>query len=186
MSITGISSSVLQSFLDSSFTPTATSSANQTTATGSSTLSTTPDTSTSGNTADTLTEDVVTLLKALANGDVSGAKADLAKLRADLATQNGSSAVTKDLATFLKDLASGNTTSAKSDLSQLQTDLQAEELSGKTGVDSTSQTQSPLDQLVAKLSQSLDSGSVESALKDVASYLIQQGQGTGSVVNTTA
>jgi hypothetical protein len=44
-------------------------------------------TSTSSSASDALTQDMVTLLKALASGDTTGAKTDLAKLKADLKAQ---------------------------------------------------------------------------------------------------
>jgi hypothetical protein len=130
---------------------------------------------------------MVSLLKALASGDVSGAKSDLAKLKTDLTAQQTSSTesnLSKDMYSLLKDLVSGNTSAAKTDVTNLKTDLQAEEASSSSS--SASSSASPLDTLVAKMSDALDSGSVQGALQDLASYLVQNGQGTGSLVNTSA
>ncbi len=194
LSISGVSSPALQALLDSAFEPASTSGTNQTNSASAPNLNTESSadssTSTSGSASDSLTQDVVSLLKALATGDVSGAKSDLAKLKSDLDAQSGSSpstnSVTKDLTSLLKDLASGNTSAAKADVTSLATDVKAQEASAPSGSASGSQTQSPLDTLVAKLTSSLNSGSIGSALQDVASYLIQNGQGSGSLVNTTA
>jgi uncharacterized membrane protein (UPF0136 family) len=45
---------------------------------------------------------------------------------------------------------------------------------------------SPLDTLVDKISDSLSSGSVSGALQDLASYLVQNGQGSGTLINIAA
>jgi hypothetical protein len=45
---------------------------------------------------------------------------------------------------------------------------------------------SPLENLVAKISDSLNAGAVPSALQDLAGYLVQNGQATGSLINTSA
>lgn len=128
---------------------------------------------------------MVTLLKALASGDTAGAKTDLAKLKTDLKAQEDSSQssnLSKDMTSFLKDLTSGDTSAAKADLSKVKVDLKAQEAS----TSSSDQTTSPLDALISKMSDSLSSGSVTGALQDLATYLVQNGQGTGSLVNTTA
>jgi hypothetical protein len=128
---------------------------------------------------------MVTLLKALASGDVSGAKSDLAKLKTDLAAQessDGASSLAKDMTSLLKDLTSGNASAAKTDITQIQKDLQSQGASST----SDSQTTSPLDTLISKMATSLSSGSVQGALQDLASYLVQNGQGSGSLVNTSA
>jgi regulatory protein YycI of two-component signal transduction system YycFG len=128
---------------------------------------------------------MVTLLKALSSGDVSGAKADLAKLKTDLAAQESTDAtnsLAKDVTSLLKDLTSGNTSGAKTDLTKVQKDLQSQEASSTSG----SQTTSPLDTLISQMDTSLNSGSVQGALQDLASYLVQNGQGSGSLVDTSA
>jgi len=52
---------------------------------------------------------------------------------------------------------------------------------------SSTSSSSPLDNLLTQISNSLNStNSTAGSLQDLASYLIQNGQGTGSVVNTTA
>jgi hypothetical protein len=87
------------------------------------------------------------------------------------------------MTSLLKDLTSGTPTAAKSDISKVQSDLDASVTSASS---STSQPPSPLESLISKMSASLNSGSVQGALQDLASYLVQAGQGTGSVVNTFA
>jgi hypothetical protein len=132
---------------------------------------------------------MVTLLKALASGDVTGAKSDLAKLKTDLAAQQSAGSTTdatnslaKDMTSLLKDLTSGNTSAAKTDIAKVQKDLQSEEASST----SSSQTTNPLDTLISNMASSLSSGSVQGALQDLASYLVQNGQGSGSLVDTSA
>jgi paraquat-inducible protein B len=128
---------------------------------------------------------MVTLLKALASGDISGAKSDLAKLKTDMAAQESTDAtntLAKDVTSLLKDLTSGNTSAAKTDLSKVQTDLQSEEASST----SSSKTTNPLDSLISKMAASLNSGSVQGALQDLASYLVQNGQGSGSLLDISA
>jgi len=139
-----------------------------------------------------LTQDMVALLKALAAGDVTSAKTDLNTLKKDLATEESTLAVeaskasssnlTKDVTSLLKDLTSGDGASAKSDITQVQADLKAESTTDTSG----SQTNSALSALIDKMSKSLASGGVQNALQDLASYLVQNGQGTGSLINTTA
>jgi hypothetical protein len=145
-----------------------------------------------------VTQDLVSLLKALASGDTAGAKSDLTKLQTDLKAESTSStsSIAKDLTSFLKDLGSGNTAAAKADLTKLAKDVKAEETSAgsasasassESASDSTAATtQNPLDKLVSTLSNLLQSGSTDGALQAVASYLVNQGQGTGSLVNVTA
>jgi predicted HNH restriction endonuclease len=135
---------------------------------------------------------MVALLKALAAGDVTSAKTDLTTLKKDLATEESALSVdvskasstnlTKDVTSLLKDLKSGDSVSAKSDLAQVKADLQA----ASTTDTSSSDTNNALSALIDKMSKSLSSGSVQGALQDLASYLVQNGQGTGSLVNTTA
>jgi hypothetical protein len=126
---------------------------------------------------------MVTLLKALASGDISGAKSDLAKLKTDLAAQestDGTNNLAKDVTSLLKDLTSGNTSAAKTDLTNVQKDLQSEEAT------SGFQTTNTLDSLISKMAASLSSGSVQGALQDLASYLVQNGQASGGLVDTSA
>jgi hypothetical protein len=191
VSIAGVSSSALQALLDSQLPPVSTSNTGQTSSTSavsSSTSSSSPSVS-SVSSLDPLTQDLVSLLKALASGDVTGAKADLAQLQKDLtgssdsSSDSNSSSIAKDLTSFLQDLTSGNTSAAKSDLAQLSTDVKAEEAGAST---SSNTNGSPLDQLVGKLSGLLNSGSTEGALQAVASYLVKQGHGTGTLVDTSA
>ena len=198
----GVSSSVLQSLLDSAYTPVTTSSTSQsvsqtasTNAVSSNPLLSSSTDSSSTSSLDPLTQDLVSLLKDLASGDSTSAQADLTKLQKDLKTNSAESGVTKDLTSFLKDLASGNTTAAKSDINQLELDLglKTSDTSSSTSTSSTSNSDSTsstsetaLEKLVTKLSTLLKSGSTDDALQAVASYLVQQGLGTGSLVNTSA
>jgi hypothetical protein len=129
---------------------------------------------------------MVTLLKALASGDTTGAKTDLAKLKTDLKaqepTQTSGSSVTKDVKSLVKDLTAGNTSAAQTDVTKLQTDLTAD----GTSTSSSTQTANPLDTLVSNISDSLNSGNTQGALQALASYLVQNGQSTGGLVNTSA
>jgi hypothetical protein len=129
---------------------------------------------------------MIKLLKALATGDTTGAKTDLAKLKTDLKAEEASTAsstsnkLTTDVTSLLKDLTSGNTSAAQKDVTQVQTDLQAQ------GASSSTKTPSALDTLVTKMSASLSSGNTDEAMQQLASYLVQNGQSTGSLVNTSA
>jgi hypothetical protein len=128
---------------------------------------------------------MVKLLKDLASGDVSGAKSDLAKLKTDLAAQESTDTtgtLAKDVTSLLKDLASGNTDGAKTDITKVQKDLQ----SAETSSTSSSKTTNPLDALISKMEDSLSSGNIQGALQDLASYLVQNGQSSGSLVDTSA
>jgi len=135
--------------------------------------------STSSSTADALSQDLITLLRALASGDTTGAKTDLAKLKKDLnaeeAQDGAGSSLGKDVTSLLKDLTSGNSSAAKKDVTRLQADLKAEDT-----------TASALNTLVSKISDSLSSGSIQGALHDLAGYLVQIGQSAGGLVNTSA
>ncbi len=137
------------------------------------------DGSTSSSTADALTQDLVKLLKALANGDTPEAKNDLAQLKKNLnaegATGAAGASLGKDVTSLLKDLTSGNSSAAKQDVSRLQTDLKAEDTTAST-----------LNNLVSKISDSLSSGSIQAALHDLAGYLVQIGHSAGGLVNITA
>ena len=139
-----------------------------------------------GNSPDLLTQDIINLLRALANGDVSGAKSDLAKFKIDLKAEGGSTAsqnnVVKDVTSLFKDLTSGNSTAAKTDLKKINADLEAEEASTAT----SNLALSSLEKLVIKISDALSVGAVQSAVQDVAGYLVQHGQASGSLINISA
>jgi hypothetical protein len=140
------------------------------------------DSNTSGNSRDTPTQ------KALPPEDVSGAKTDLDRFKADLKAQAAptlSSDLGNDLTSLLKDLTSGNTSAAKADVSKVQADLQTQDASSDT------QTGNPLDTLIAEISDSLISGSVQRAPQDGAqhdlvNFLVENGRGTGSLINASA
>jgi hypothetical protein len=136
-----------------------------------------------GNSPDLLTQDIINLLKALAYGDVSGAKTDLAKFKTDLKAEGGSTAsqnnLAKDVTALYKDLTSGNSNAAKTDVNKINTDLQAQESSTANG----NLALSSLERLVIKISDALSAGAVQSAVQDVAGYLVQHGQATGSLIN---
>jgi hypothetical protein len=142
------------------------------------------DSNTSGNSRDTPTQ------KALPPEDVSGAKTDLDRFKADLKAQAAptlSSHLGNDLTSLLKVLTSGDTSAAKVDVSKVQADLQTQDASSVAGA----QTGSPLDTLIGKISDSLNSGSVQDAPQDgpqhdLANFLVENGQGTGSLINTSA
>ena len=112
------------------------------------------DSNTSGNSRETPAR------KALPPADVSGANTDLDRFKADLQAQTAptlSSDLGNDLASLLKDLTSGNTSAAKADVSKVQVDLQTRDASSIGGAPNGS----PLDTLIGKISDSLNSVSVE-------------------------
>jgi hypothetical protein len=138
--------------------------------------------STSTGSPDVLTQDVINLLKALAYGDLSGAKSDLAKFKTDLKSQTPTSTqdnLAGDVTLLLKDLATGNNSAAKTDVTNLKADLQAQDTAG-------ARTTSPLESLVAKISDALSSGVVQGTVQELAGYLVQHGQARGSLLNTSA
>jgi cytochrome c5 len=92
-----------------------------------------------------------------------------------------------DLASLLKDLTSGNTSAAKADVSKVQANLQTQDTSSVAAA----QSGSTLDALIGKISDSLNAGSVQGAPQegpqhDLANFLVENGQGTGSLINTSA
>jgi hypothetical protein len=142
------------------------------------------DRETSGNSRDTPKR------KALPPEDVSRAETDLERFNADLKAQFAptlSSDLGNDLTSLLKDLTSGNTSAAKAGVSKVQAELQTQDASSVA----SAQTGSPLDSLIGEISDSLNSGSVngapqDGAQHDLASFLVENGQGTGSLINTSA
>ena len=159
--------------------------AGQTSSLKSTTVSTgtTANSGANGNPPDLLTQDIINLLKALAYGDVSGAKSDLAKFKTDLKAETGSTIslnnVAKDVTSLFKDLTSGNSTAAKADANKINADLQTQEASLTPG----NQPFSSLESLVIKISDALTAGAIQSAVQDVAGYLVQHGQASGSLIN---
>ena len=118
MSIHALSSA---SVLDSSLATGLITSTNQATSSSPAVVNTTstPTSNTSSNTPDLLTQDMINLLKALAYGDVTGAKTELAKFKADLKAQTASPSLNnlaKDVTSLFKDLAAGSGSAAKTDL----------------------------------------------------------------------
>ena len=85
----------------------------------------------------------------------------------------------KDVTSLFKDLTSGNSTAAKADANKIKADLQTQEASTATG----NQAVSSLESLVVKISDALSAGAVQSAVQDVAGYLVQHGQASGSLIN---
>ena len=83
---------------------------------------------------------------------------------------------------YRSDETSGNISAAKTDVTKLQADLKVED----NPTSSSTQTASPLNTLVSQISASLSSGSVQGALHDLATYLVQNGQATGGLIDTTA
>jgi hypothetical protein len=147
------------SLLDSPLASTLTTSTNQAVSTGARLNSgSSAGASTASAAPDPLTQDLVTLLKALAYGDVAGAKSDLAKYKADLKAQTTAAAAsnTNYVATLSNGLTSAN----------------------------AAQTGNVSDTLVANISASLNSGSVLGALHDLSGYLVRQGQASGGLINT--
>ena len=142
------------------------------------------DGNTSGNSRETPTR------KAVLAANVSGANTDLDRFKADLQAQTAPSLprnLGNDLASLLKDLNSGNTSAAQADANKLQVDLQTQDASSVAGTPSGK----PLDTLIGQISDSLNSGNVQGAILDAAEHdlanvLVENGQGTGSLINTSA
>jgi hypothetical protein len=148
------------SLLDSPLASTLTASTNQAVSTGTHLNTTSALNGSTSSSIDPITQDLITLLKALAYGDIAGARTDLAKYKADLKAQTtaASNNEAKDLASLYKGLTSGST----------------------AGTQAVNQS----DSLVASISASLNSGSVQGALKDLTGYLLQNGQVSGGLINT--
>ena len=186
MSISNLTSA---SLLDDSLSTGLTTGTRQTAAKNASTLSSTStaksgaaSSGTSTGSPDVLTQDVINLLKALAYGDLSGAKSDLAKFKTDLKSQTPASTqdnLAGDVTLLLKDLATGNNSAAKTDATNLKADVQAQDTAG-------TRSTSPLEGLVAKISDALSSGVVQGTVQELAGYLVQHGQARGSLLNTSA
>lgn len=158
MSLSSISAG---SLLDTPLASTLTASTNQAVSTGTR-LDTASGVngSTSYSSLDPLTQDLITLLKALAYGDIAGAKTDLAKYKADLKSQTTGAVANngaKDLPSRYEGLTSGST-------------------AGTQGADLS-------DTLVANISASLNSGSIQAALQDLTGYLVHNGQVSGGLIN---
>jgi hypothetical protein len=164
---------------------------NQTTLTNASTVNAASKitSSHSGDSEYTLTQDTVTLLKDQAKGDTHAANTDVGKLKTDLQTQSASINSTKinqDVTSLIKALTAGNDDAANSELTNLKSDLQTQDLATANIKTSSSETISPLATLLNKVSNKLNTGSVQGALEDLAGYLVQNGQVTGSLLNVSA
>lgn len=150
------------------------------------------DTNDSGNSEETLTEDTVNLLKHLSQGNVSEAKTDLTKLTNDTNNQTASttsSKINQDFNTLERDLSNSNPSTANlvnNDLGNLQSDLDTQTQSIANVKSASTQNYSTLDTILSKISDQLNSGSVQGALEDFAGYMVQNGHVTGSLLNVTA
>lgn len=141
------------------------------------------DGNTSGNSRDTPRQ------KPQTPEDDSGIKTGLEGFDADLKAQAAgtlSGGLDNDLSSLFKDLTSGNTSAAKADVSRIQADLQTQH--DPSIVDA--QNKSPLDTLIGKISDSLNSDTVQSttqdsAQHDLANFLMENGHGTGNLLNTS-
>jgi hypothetical protein len=141
------------------------------------------DSNTAGNSPDTPTQ------KPLHPEDDSVAETDLDSFNAILKAQASSTLpvdLDSDLTSLLKDLTSGNTSAAKADISKVQADLQTKDASSVADAP----TGRPLDALIGKISDSLDSGSVQGApqdgaRQDLADFLVENDQGTGNLIDTS-
>jgi hypothetical protein len=142
------------------------------------------DSNTAGNSPDTPTQ------KALHPEDDSGAETDPDSFNAILKAQAAPTLpgdLGSDLTSLLKDLNSGNTPAAKADISKVQADLQTQDASSVA----SAQIGSPLDTLIGKISASLGSDTVQAepqdgAKHDLAKFLVENGEGTGSLIDTPA
>jgi len=113
--------------------------------------------------------------------------ASTASATAEDPTTASTAQLTKDLAALLKDLASGDATASKTALATVQQDIKSQNSSDSSTSSTSTSSSSPLDTLLAQISSSLNStNSTTGSLQDLAAYLIQNGQGTGNVVNTNA
>jgi hypothetical protein len=184
MSISIPSGLLLASDLYTSLTST-TGQATSTTATAAvptvSSTATSSAASSSTSSTNPLLQDMTSLLQALASGNVSGAQADITKIKADLKAQESSS--TSSSGSSVK-VTHGHhhhaaETSSSVSISTSSTDSTSDSAS-------SSQSSSPLDSLLSQISGSLRSGSTEGALQDLAGFLVQNGQGTGNLLNTSA
>ena len=142
-----------------------------------------PDKNTSGNSPETPNEAQTPDDDPGAKSDPGGSNADL-EAQADPALSNN---LDNDLASLLKDLTSGNTSAAKADVGKVQADLQTRHTSSVAGP----QTGSTLDALIDKISDSLNADSVQGAPQDgakhdLANFLVENGQGKGSLIDTSA
>jgi hypothetical protein len=150
------------------------------------------DSNNSGNSEEMLTQDTANLLKHLAQGNVSAAKTDLTKLTNDLnnqAASTTSSKINHDYNTLERDLTNGNPSSTNpvnNDLNNLQSDLDLQTQSIANVKSASTQNYSTLDTILSKITDQLNSGSVQGALEDFAGYMVQNGHVTGSLLNVTA
>jgi DNA polymerase III delta subunit len=179
------------SLLENSLATITPSNPNQTTLTNASTVNAASKITndTSGNSDNTVTQDTVTLLKDLAQGDTAAANTDAGKLKTDLQDQSASNTSTKinqDVTSLIKALTGGNNADANSELTNLKADLQTQDLSTANIKSTSSQNVSPLATLLNKVTDNLNTGSVQGALEDLAGYLVQNGQVTGSLLNVSA
>jgi hypothetical protein len=139
---------------------------------------------TSGNPGDIPTQ------QTLPSVDDSGANTDFDEFKADLQAQTAptlSDELGNDLTSLLKDLTSGNTSAAKADVSKVQVDLQTQDASSVAAAP----TGKPLDSVIRKISDSLNSGGIQGAPQDdaqhdLADFLVENGRGKGSLINTSA
>ncbi len=119
--------------------------------------------------------------------DDSRAKAALADSGVDANAQAGptsSGDLDGDLSSLLRDLTSGDTSAAKADVSKLQANLDTQATLAHA------QTESPLDTLIGRISDSLNSGTTAEATPngaqhDLANFLMQNGHSTGNLLNTS-
>jgi hypothetical protein len=138
-----------------------------------------PDNNPSGDSRDNPREAQTPADDSGAKSDPGGSNADL-EAQADPALSNG---LDNDLASLLKDLTSGNTSAARADVTKVQADLQTTHTSSVAGP----QTGSTLDALIDKISDSLDAGAPQDGSQhDLANFLVENGQGKGRLINTSA
>lgn len=105
-----------------------------------------------------------------------------------------SGSLATDLAALLKSLGSSDVNGAKAALAKVEADVKAEGSSASsssgsnstTGSTSGSQSTNPLTKLVNQLNTALNYGDTSGALQDLTTFLLNTGQGSGSVVNASA
>jgi hypothetical protein len=120
---------------------------------------------------------MASLLSALATGNLSGAQSDITKIKADLKAQQSSSS--SDSRSSVK-ISHGHHhhSSAAAPTDSTST-------GSTSATTSTTQSTSPFDSLLSQISSSLSQGSTAGALQDLATFLVQNGQGTGNLVNAS-
>lgn len=111
----------------------------------------------------------------------------------------------KDLSSLLSNLADGDIAAARAGLDQLESDTQIDVLptsgqtsdvdvtstpatsaTSNTSVGTSTQFSNAVHTLIARLSSQISSGHVETAVKDLSTFITSNGHRTGNLLRTTA